>query len=334
MSEHWWLQGCLNSKSTPEKEGEISNAGRVLSISHTSYNYELDFQGGSCLSVTPTAAPGWIQRQRTFTPAAVGWEGFLTRALKQSSSGGCRLRKPQVVSCCPAPSTRSVRSWQKNLPLWLSQAFSIFQAGEGHPGLQPGLLSQVMELLKDSQHQPQPWEELPRRWLSLGLWGRESWSCMVPTLPRVKSAAGRTLLKSSPRETQHSIEWPQFWGLHTLTSPGKSLLRHTALQHTKVLIWDLISWETKEKTNACTHSGTAGKYEFSLAKGRKCQILSVTSHSSWSTEGLISASYSNKVARIFREFGFYNWTNMIIWMICMRDFPRHAEIVSVFSVSQ
>lgn len=42
----------------------------------------------------------------------------------------------------------------KNLLLWLSQAFSIFQAGEGHLGLQPGLLSplsQVMELLKDGQ---------------------------------------------------------------------------------------------------------------------------------------------------------------------------------------
>lgn len=35
MSEHWWLQGCLHNKSAPEKEGEISKAKRVLSISHT-----------------------------------------------------------------------------------------------------------------------------------------------------------------------------------------------------------------------------------------------------------------------------------------------------------
>lgn len=27
---------------------------------------------------------------------------------------------------------------------------------------------------------------------------------------------------------------------------------------------------------------------------------------------LISTSYSNKVALIFREFGFYNWTNVIM----------------------
>lgn len=44
----------------------------------------------------------------------------------------------------------------KNLPLWLSQAFSIFQAGEGHLGLQPGLLSGngAPEGLLGSGHQP------------------------------------------------------------------------------------------------------------------------------------------------------------------------------------
>lgn len=68
----------------------------------------------------------------------------------------------------------------------------------------------------------------------------------------------------------------------------------------------------KGKTNTYTHSCTAGKYEFNPAKWRKCQILSVTSYSLWSTEYLISTSYSNKVALIFREFGFYNWMDVIM----------------------
>lgn len=127
----------------------------------------------------------------------------------------------------------------KNLPLWLSQAFSIFQAGEGHLGLQPGLLSlpsQVMELLKDCRQRVgltasarQHWEELP--------WSGCHWGCgagradparFLPFPVWILPLIGH-FWKAAQERHDTPYEWPRFWGPHTLTWPGRSLLRHTAL---------------------------------------------------------------------------------------------------------
>lgn len=68
------------------------------------------------------------------------------------------------------------------------------------------LLSQVMEPLKDSQHQAAALGEL-HKWQGCHCaWrGRDTWSRRAPACFSVHSAADRTLLESSPRETQHSI---------------------------------------------------------------------------------------------------------------------------------
>lgn len=115
------------------------------------------------------------------------------------------------------------------------------------------------------------------------------------------------ILKSSLNPLFHSSNYFSY-----SSRPGEKAMSIIKLLSNYYQGSDFMGNKGKKTTNTCTHSRTAGKYELNPAKWRRCQILSVTSHSLWSTEGLISTSSSNKVALIFREFGFYNWTNMIM----------------------
>lgn len=134
-----------------------------------------------------------------------------------------------MVSCCPAPSTASVRSWQKTFPSGFLRLSAYSKQGKGTLACSLAS-SQVMELLQDAQGiSHAALGQLRRTWLSLGCWGMESWSSRAPSHPRANSAADRTLLASSSQRHSTPRGWSQCWGLHSLTQPGRSLRGHTAL---------------------------------------------------------------------------------------------------------